>query len=207
APASDARATGTRLVIAAFGLLALLSLQDTVPGLSPRARAMLDRFVAPRGGEVSVGIRFSDDTVWIGEQLELVTAAWFPRDLRDRLRRQPTLRTPSLSGLWSAPNQNTPILAETRRVNGRVYDLFISHQTLFPLGAGTIEAPPAVLTYAVPASTSFFAPEDRTTLESRVARLHIRPIPASLAARLGAGPTARNIRLQWRLPNQRIVAG
>jgi hypothetical protein len=194
-------------VIAAFAMLAALSFQDTVPGLSPRARAMLDRFTPPSGGQVSVGTRFSADTVWIGQQLELVTAAWFPRELRDRLRRQPTLRTPSLSGLWSAPNQTTPTLAETRRVNGRVYDLFISHQTLFPLGAGAIEAPPAVLTYAVPASSSFFAPEDRTTLESRVARLYIRPIPASLAARLGSGPTARDIRLQWRLPNQQLVAG
>jgi hypothetical protein len=194
-------------VIAALGLLALLSVQDTVPGLSPRARAMLNRFTPPSGGQVSVGIRFSADTVWIGQQLELVTAAWFPRDLRDRLRRQPTLRTPSLSGLWTAPNQTTPMLAETRRVNGRVYDLFISHQTLFALGAGPMEAPPAVLSYAVPASSSFFAPEDRTTLESRVARLYIRPIPASLAARLGPGPTARDIRLQWRLPNQQVVAG
>ena len=194
-------------MIAALGLLAMLTFQDTASGLSPRARAMVDRFTPPSAGQVSVGTRFSDDTVWIGQQLELVTAAWFPRDLRDRLRRQPTLRTPSLSGLWTAPNQTDPILAETRRVNGRVYDLFISHQTLFALAAGQVEAPPAVLTYAVPASTSFFAPEDRTTLESRVARLYIRPIPASLAERLGPGPTARNMRLQWRLPNQQLVAG
>lgn len=194
-------------MIAALGLLAILSFQDTASGLSPRARAMLNRFTPPSAGQVSVGIRFSADTVWIGEQLELVTAAWFPRDLRDRLRRQPTLRTPALSGLWTAPNQTNPMLAETRRVNGRVYDLFISHQTLFALAAGPIEAPPAVLTYAVPASSSFFAPEDRTTLESRAARLYIRPIPASLAAQLGPGPTARGMRLQWRLPNQRLVAG
>jgi hypothetical protein len=88
-----------------------------------------------------------------------------------------------------------------------VYDLFISHQILFPLGAGPIEAPPAVLSYAVPASTSFFAPEDRTTLQSRPARLYVRAIPAALAGRLGSGPTASGVSLQWRLPATPLQAG
>src|SRR5690606_8550857 len=151
-----------------------------------------NHFTPPRDGRVGIGIRFSDDTVWLGEQVELVTAAWFPRDLRDRLRRQPTLRTPSLAGLWSAPTQTSPLLAESQRVGGRVYDLFVSHQILFPLASGPVDAPPAVLSYAVPASSSFFAPEDRTTVESGTARLVVRPIPAALAARLGSGPTAEN---------------
>jgi hypothetical protein len=92
-------------------------------------------------------------------------------------------------------------------VGGQVYDLFISHQILFPLGAGPIEAPPAVLSYAVPASTSFFAPEDRTTLQSRPSRLYVRAIPASLVGRLGSGPTATGVSLQWRLPATPLVAG
>lgn len=194
-------------MIAALALLTAFTMQDTAAGLSPRARAMVARFAPPGNGGVSVATRFSTDSAWIGEQVELVTAAWFPRQLRDRLRRQPTLRTPSLSGLWSAPSQASPILAETRRVNGQVYDLFISHQILFPLGVGPIEAPPAVLSYAVPASSSFFAPEDRTTLQSRPARLFVRSVPASLAARLGSGPTARDVSLQWRLPATPVLAG
>ena len=187
-------------MIAALGLLAALALQQDTMGLSPRARAMLDRFVPPVNGEVTVATRFSDDTVWIGEQVELVTAIWFPRDLRQRLRRQPSLRSPTLAGMWSAPTSVLPELAETRRVSGIVLDLYVSHQTLFPLAAGPAEATPAVLSFAVPSSTSFFAPEERREVTSRSARLVVRPIPAALAARLGSGPTARDMRLRWEAP-------
>jgi hypothetical protein len=195
--------------MAALMVLALLAAPqvDTTQGLSPRARAMLPLFPPPASRGVAIDARFSADSVWIGEQVELVTAAWFPRDLRDRLRRPPTLRAPALSGLWSAPDQDDPELADTRRVDGRVFDLFVSHQTLFPLGAGAIEAPSAVLTYAVPASSSFFAPEDRRTLSSRPVRLVVRAIPAALAARLGNGPTARNIDIRWQVPTTGVTAG
>ncbi len=187
------------MIIAAL-LLTLAVQQDTARVLSPRARAMLGRFPTPRPGEVSVATRFSTDTAWLGEQVELVTAAWFPRELRDRLRRPPTLRSPSLSGLWSVQSQSTPSLAATRAVGGQIYDLFVAHQTIFPLGEGTIEAPPATLSYAVPASVSFFAPEQRRTLSSRTVRLVVRAVPASLARVAGSGPTARSLQLAWRAP-------
>ncbi len=195
-------------MIAALMLLATLAApQDTVLPLSPRAVAMLDRFPPPRNSDVSVSARFSRDSVWLGEQVELVTATWFRRDLRERLRRQPSLRAPALSGLWSAPASVSPVLARTERVDGVVYDLYVSHQTLFPLGAGAIEAPPAVLTYAVPSSTSFFAPEERRTVSSRSARLVVREIPAALAGALGSGPTAGNLRAHWQVPNATFAAG
>jgi hypothetical protein len=193
------------LVIAVLGLLAVLAVQDTV-GLSPRARAMLDRFPPPGQGQVSIATRFSTDSAWLGEQVDLVTAAWFPRELRDRLRRPPTLRAPSLGGLWSAQPQSTPILAGTRVVSGVVYDLFVAHQTLFPLSAGVTTSPPAVLTYAVPTSVSFFAPEERQSLSSRPVSLVVRAIPARAAAALGTGPTARGLRLTWRAPGEGLRA-
>lgn len=192
-------------MIAVLGLLAVLAAQDTV-GLSPRARAMLERFPPPGQGQVSIATRFSTDSAWLGEQVELVTAAWFPRELRDRLRRPPTLRAPSLGGLWSAQPQSTPILAGTRVVRGVVYDLFVAHQTLFPLSAGVTTSPPAVLTYAVPTSVSFFAPEERQSLSSRPVTLVVRPIPARAAATLGTGPTARGLRLTWRAPAEGLRA-
>lgn len=195
------------MVITASVVLAVLMQQDTSQALSARARALLGRFPTPRPGEVSVATRFSTDTAWLGEQVELVTAAWFPRELRDRLRRPPTLRSPSLSGLWSVQSQSTPALAATRLVGGQIYDMFVAHQTIFPLGEGTIESPPATLSYAVPASVSFFAPEQRRTLSSRTVRLIVRAVPPELARITGAGPTARGLRLAWRAPVEGVRSG
>lgn len=182
-----------------LALLVTLVAQDTT-GLSPRALAMLDRFPPPRRGEVTLTTQFSTSTAWVGEQVELVTAAWFPRELRDRLRRPPTLRAPTIGGLWSAPTRGTPMLAASRFVDGQIYDLFVAHQILFPLAAGTINSPPAVLSYAVPTSVSFFAPEERTELSSRSATLIVRPVPDDRRLALGNGPTARGLHLAWRAP-------
>lgn len=189
-------------------LATALMAQDTNSALSPRARAMLDRFALPSTpGAVSIAVRFSTDTAWVGQQVELVTAAWFPRELRDRLRRPPTLRAPSLSGLWSVQSQSLPMLVNTRRVRGEVYDLFVVHQMLFPLGPGRIESPPATLTYAVPASASYFAPEERKSLSSRRAVLEVRRVPAAMLATLAGGPTARQLRLAWRAPPNGMRSG
>jgi hypothetical protein len=188
-------------------LLAALVMQDTT-GLSPRAEAMLSRFPPPAtAGAVTVSVAFSTDVAWVGEQVELVTAAWFPRELRDRLRRTPTLRAPSIKGLWSVQSQTLPMLVDTRRVRGEVYDLFVMHQTLFPLGPGRIESPPAFLTYSVPTSASYFAPEERQSLTSRTAVLDVRPVPAALATLLAGGPTARRMRMVWRGPPEGLRAG
>lgn len=172
--------------------------QDTNTALSPRVRAMLDRFPPPRPGLPSIAIGFSRDTVWIGEQIELVTATWLPRSVRDRLRRLPVISSPALTGLWIARNQQLPIPAGTRLVGGQVCDLYVSWQTIFSLDAGKVEAPPATLTYNLPTSTAYFAPEERKTFRSTPATIVVRPIPATLLGALGTGPTARNIRLSWR---------
>jgi len=193
--------------VIALALAAAMVMQDTNTALSPRVRAMLDRFPLPRAGEPSVAIRFSRDSVWVGEQVELVTAAWFPRRLRDRLRRAPSITAPSLSGLWSARNQMLPIAAEARLVGGQMYDLFVSYQTIFPLGPGRIEAPPAVVTYDVPTSTSYFAPEERKRIVSAPARLVARGIPPPLSAALGTGPTAHDLRVAWRGPADGLRIG
>lgn len=191
----------------ALALLGALIAQDTT-GLSPKAQAMLGRFPPPAAvGQVTIAAKFSTDTAWVGEQVELVTAAWFPRELRDRLRRPPTLRAPSLSGLWSVQAQTLPTLVDTRRVRGEVYDLFVVHQTLFPLGPGRIVSPPALLSYSVPTSASYFAPEDRMALESRNATLEVRSPPRGLIGPLAGGPTARRFRLVWRGPSQGLKAG
>ncbi|HEY4322249.1 MAG TPA: hypothetical protein VGM77_13870 [Gemmatimonadales bacterium] len=181
--------------------------QDTNLVILPRVRAMLESFPPPRPGDVSIATRFSRDTVWVGEQVEFVTVAWFPRPLRDRLRHQPVLTSPSLNGLWSARAQLTPVQLPPRMVGHVMYDLWVTYQTIFPLAAGRVEAPPAVLTYGVPTSTSYFAPEDRRTVAAAPAVLVARAIPASLAASLGSGPTARNLSIGWRATAGGLQAG
>lgn len=182
----------------ALALVAALMVQDTNTALSPRVRAMLDRFPPPASGMPSITVRFSRDTVWVGEQVELVTAAWFPRSVRDRLRRMPAISSPLLAGVWSARNQQLPIPSGTRVVGGQVYDLYVSWQTIFPLGPGRVEAPPATLTYNLPTSTAYFAPEEKKTFRSTAEVLVVRPVPPAESAALGAGPTGRNLRIAWR---------
>ncbi|MES1259856.1 MAG: hypothetical protein ABUL71_04610, partial [Gemmatimonadota bacterium] len=194
-------------MVVALALLASLMVQDTNTALSPRVRAMLDRFPPPRPGQPSIEIQFSRDTVWVGEQVELVTATWFPRPLRDQLRRLPVISSPSLTGLWSARNQQQPIPAGTRMVGKQLYDLYVSWQTIFPLGGGTVEAPPATLTYNLPTSTAYFAPEERKTFRSAPTTLVVRPVPASMTRSLGTGPTAHNLHLAWRGPATILRAG
>ncbi len=195
-------------MVAALAALALLLGQDTTgTAVSPRAMAMLDRFPPPVPGQVSIATRFSQDTAWVGEQVELVTVAWFPRGLRERLRDRPTLRAPALSGLWSLRSDVVPVLAESRWVGGYYYDIFVADQTIFPLGAGRIVAPPAVLTYAVPLSTSYYAPQERRTLSSRSVTLEVRAVPGAQSSALGTGPTARTASAAWRGPTGALAAG
>jgi hypothetical protein len=194
-------------LVIAFALAAALMARDTNMVLSPRVRAMLEHFPPPHAGLPSITIRFSRDTVWLGEQVELVTATWFPRTLREQLRRAPGISSPSLTGLWSARNQQLPIVAGTRIVGNQAYDLYISWQTIFPLGSGRINAPPAVLTYNLPTSTAYFAPEVAKSFRSDSASLTVRPIPAALTASLGPGPTGRNVQINWRGPVTTVQAG
>ena len=191
----------------ALALAVTMMTQDTNTALSPRVRAMLDRFPPPRPGLPSIAIRFSRDTVWLGEQIELVTATWFPRSIRDQLRRLPVISAPSLSGLWSARNQQLPIPTGVRNVGGQLYDLYISWQTIFPLSAGQIVAPAATLTYNMPTSTAYFAPEVAKTFRSAPVSVVVRPIPPALVGSLGSGPTARNLHLSWRGPVAMLRAG
>lgn len=191
----------------AFALATALATRDTGLVISPRVRAMLSEFPLPKSGSPSISIRFSRDTVWLGEQVELVTATWFPRQLRDQLRHQPSISSPSLTGLWSTSSTQRTFPVGSRRVGNDTYDLYVSWQTIFPLGPGRITAPPATLSYSQPTSTAYFAPEVARSFRSGTATLAVRPIPAALQGALAAGPTARNIHLAWRGPVAPVRAG
>ena len=148
--------------------------------VSPRLRGLLERAPPPsRPGEPALVLVASSDRVYVGEQVDIVTAAWFPRDLRARLRRPPTLSPPGLTGVWSYPQPTPPGIAASRQVAGTWYDLFVSHQIVFPLSAGTIDVSRASLQYSVPVAMQFFSQEERYTLESNPVRLTVDPLPAA----------------------------
>jgi tetratricopeptide (TPR) repeat protein len=148
--------------------------------LNPRIRFLLERARPPnKPGEVGLSILLSNDLVTVGEQVDLVTAAWFPRDLRLQLRRAPTLVPPNVQGMWSYP-QPTPVgIAASRRIAGVWYDLFVAHQIVFPVREGRLLVAPAQMQYSVPLALQFFSQEERYSLTSDSALVVARPVPAT----------------------------
>ena len=119
----------------------------------------------------------SADSVSVGEQVDVITAASFPRDLRIQLRRPPTLQPPVIDAVWSYPQSAPAGIADTRSIGGRWYDLFIAHQVVFPLLSGGVVIPRATLKYSTQFALQFFAQEERFALASRADTLQVRPIP------------------------------
>ncbi|HEX3274616.1 MAG TPA: hypothetical protein VHR43_07165 [Gemmatimonadales bacterium] len=166
----------------------------TATSLSPRLRAMLEAAPTPPPGEPVVDLLVSTDSVRVGEQVDVVTAAWFPRDLRLQLRRPPTLQPPVIDGVWSFPQTTPNGIAATRNFRGRWYDLFASHQVVFPLVPGTVVIPRATLKYSTPVALQFFSQEERFALSSRADTLIVSPLPpagrpAGFAGAIAAGLT------------------
>jgi hypothetical protein len=145
--------------------------------LNPRLKSLLERAPPPPRGKAAVALLVSADTVTVGEQIDVVTAAWFPRDLRLQLRRPPTLQPPVIDAVWSYPQATPAGIAATRNMAGSAYDLFVAHQVVFPLVPGTITIPSAMLKYSTPLALQFFSQEERFALTSRPETLVVRPLP------------------------------
>lgn len=145
--------------------------------LNPRVRDLLLAAPAPTDTGPAVTVVLSGDRVLVGQQVDVLTAAWFPRDLRIRLRRQPTLEPPTFAGVWSYPQPVPPGIAATKRIGETWYDIFIYHQVIFPITAGPLEGTPAVLHFSVPLAFQFFSQEDRFELKSPVPRVGVLPLP------------------------------
>jgi hypothetical protein len=166
----------------------------TASTLGARLRALLERAKPPLPGQAGIDLLVSSDTARLGEQVDVVTAAWFPRDLRLQLRRPPTLLPPVIDGVWSYPQAAPVGIAATRNVGGRWYDLFVSHQVVFPLVPGRLSIPRATLKYSTPVALQFFSQEDRFAISSRAETLVVQPLPAEgrpagFTGAIGAGLT------------------
>jgi hypothetical protein len=174
---------------------------DDVPGATaiaanPALRALLER-ASPPGtpGQPAVNLALSARNGAVGDQVDVLTAAWFPRDLRVRLRRPPTLQPPVIEGVWSYPQPVPPGIAATRTVGGTLYDLFVAHQIVFPLRPGRIIVTPAVLKYSVPLALQFFSQEERYTLTSPPETLSVAGTPATGRPAGYAGAVGREMQL------------
>lgn len=188
--------------------LALVLLQVAMPGstVSTRVESLLARAEYPREGDVAVITTASVDTVYVGDQVEIMTVAWFPTAVRERLRRPPTLRPPSLNGVWSLPVVILPGVAARRQVGETGYDLYASHQVVFPVSPGRLVVPAADLAYSSPASRQFFGDERREDRRSRERTIVVLPLPEARRPAGFAGPVGRGLQVSWRIatPNARV---
>jgi hypothetical protein len=177
------------------------------PALNPRLRTLLERAPPPPRGKAAVALVVSADTVNVGEQVDVVTAAWFPRDLRVQLRRPPTLQPPVIDGVWSYPQAAPAGIAATRNIAGSAYDLFVAHQVVFPLVAGAIAIPRAMLKYSTPLALQFFSQEERFALHSRPETLMVRPLPTPGRPTDFSGAVGSGLRLERRITPPAAHAG
>jgi hypothetical protein len=179
------------------------------PVLTPRLGRLLDRAVPPAAGLAGIDLLVSSDTARVGEQVDVVTLAWFPRDLRLQLRRPPTLQPPVVDGVWSYPQATPAGIVATRNVGGRWYDLFASHQIIFPLIAGATRIPRATLKYSMPVALQFFSQEERYALSSRSDTLIVTPLPSAGRPPAFAGAIGSGLRFDRRItpPSARVGEG
>lgn len=151
--------------------------------LSPIARGLLEGARPPgRNDRVELTVILPSDSALVGQQLDVIAAAWFPRELRARLRRPPILTMQTPEGVWAYPGAAPSDVAASRLVRGRWMDLFAAHQAVFPLAPGRLVIPPATVEYAVPVTFSFFSREDRYSLRSDSVPVTVLPLPAAAPA-------------------------
>jgi hypothetical protein len=176
-------------------------------GLDPDLVALIPRVPSPRVGGPSVFTVASASTVYAGDQVDVLTAAWLPRSLRLRLRQPPTLSPPALPGVWSTPRRAVPGAVASRVVDGENYDLFVGFQTVYPLDPGALPIPPARLTWMQPSGRQYFSEERRESVESGPLTLTVRPLPDAGRPAGFDGPVARDLRIEYRLAQGAARAG
>ena len=151
--------------------------------VSPIARRLIDAAPPPAHNDrVALSLILPGDSVLVGQQLDVIAAAWFPRDLRARLTYPPILSLQTAEGAWSYPGAVPTEVAASRQVRGAWMDLFVAHQALFPLAPGRLVIPPATVAYAVPVGFSVFQREERYSLRSDTVPVTVLPLPGERRA-------------------------
>ena len=151
-----------------------------LPTVTPRLQRIIDTLHPPVAGEgVMVEVLALPASVVLGEQLDLVTLAWFPRAVRQQLRTPPTLAPPDVQGVWSYRQTSGAGVVASRQVGGAWYDLYASHQVVFPLAIGTVAVGRATVSYVQPLSYSFLSRDLQHEVQSETLSVHVSPQPAA----------------------------
>ena len=178
-----------------FILVSVDSAADrTAVEMSPLARSLLETTRVPvsrRADRVALTILVPRDTVFVGQQVDVIVAAWFPRELRERMRRPPLLTLETPQGVWAYPAATSSGVALSRQAGGRWMDLFIAHQVVFPLAGSRVIVPPASVEYALPVTFSFFSREERYTLRSDSVAIAVLPLPPKTPATTVVGESLK----------------
>ncbi len=175
--------------------------------VSPIARRLIDAAPPPAHNDrVALTLILPGDSVLVGQQLDVIAAAWFPRELRARLTYPPILSLQTAEGAWSYPGAVPTEVAASRQVRGGWMDLFVAHQALFPLAPGRIVIPPATVAYAVPVGFSVFKREERYSLRSDTVPVTVLPLPGARRPAEDQPVAARGLALDLGLepPNGRV---
>ncbi len=181
---------------------------DAAVALSPRVRAMLANMPPPDGiRNVALGIVASPTTVMVGAPVDVVVAAWFPREVRLQLRTPPSLTDPELRGAWVYPQPVPTGLAATRFVGGRWYDLYVLHSVVFPFSPGTLDIGRAKVAYALPLTYSFLSRELRHEVESDPVIVTVNDQPPAGRPSSFPGLVASNLRMQMEVAPRTVAVG
>jgi hypothetical protein len=149
------------------------------PALLPHVRRLIEQREPPGTSpdEVLVEVLTMRDTVMVGDQLDLIVLAWFPRAIRTRLRNPPTMQPPQLQGAWTYPQGAPGAIAASRRIGDQWYDVYAHHQIVFPLTPGPLRIGAAMVSYSLPLTYSFLSREVRHEPQSEPFFIEVLPQP------------------------------
>jgi hypothetical protein len=143
----------------------------------------------------------------VGAPVDVVVAAWFPREIRLQLRTPPTLTDPDLRGAWVYPQPVPAGLAATRFVNGRWYDLYVLHSVVFPFTPGRLQVGRAKVAYSLPITYSFLSRELRHEVDSDPVAVTVTDQPSAGRPAGYAGLAAANLRMEMQVAPRSLAVG
>ena len=97
------------------------------------------------------------DSIVVGQQVNYVVDVLLNEPARSRLRRNPTFFPPEMASVLA---YDVGLPAGVPRQGRRCFETLTYRRALFPLFPGRVAIPPAVLTYSLPLSSSFFSREE-----------------------------------------------